>query len=115
MAEDATLTMHPQTLWILCVTDAIATVVLVREFSKLDGRTMMVDERVESVVFSLLEHYSFEDVLDTLRTYSETQARLANLLQQFDASEEWQIQVSALDMACAALQARDALVSVDSE
>ncbi|MEL7082995.1 MAG: hypothetical protein AAF268_10325 [Cyanobacteria bacterium P01_A01_bin.3] len=75
----------------------------------------MVDERMEAVVFSLLERYSFEDILDTLRTYSKTQARLANLLQQFDAGEEWQIQVTALNMACAALQEQDALVSVESD
>ena len=75
----------------------------------------MVDERMEATVFSLLESHSFEEVLDTLRTYAETQARLANLLKQSDAGREWQMQLSALKMACAVLHEQDALVGVEAE
>ena len=75
----------------------------------------MVDKDMEAAVFSLLELHSFEEILDTLRAYTETQARLANLLQQLEAGQEWQTQLRALNMACAVLQGQDELVSVEIE
>ena len=75
----------------------------------------MVDERVEAVIFSLLEHHSFEDILNTLCTYAETQAHLASLLQEYAAGKDWQTQLDALNMAVAVLQGQDELVTVDSE
>ena len=73
----------------------------------------MVDEHIEAGVFSLLESYSFEEILDTLRAYAETQARLAELLKQSDAGREWDMQVSALKLACDLLNEQDALVGVE--
>lgn len=75
----------------------------------------MVDERMEAAVFSLLEHHSFEEILETLQTYTETQARLAHLLQESAAGQDWLIQLGALNMAFAVLKGQDVLVTVESE
>ena len=75
----------------------------------------MVDERIEDAVFALLECHSFEEILSSLHGYAETQSRLATLLHQSIAGQDWQVQATALKMARSCLCERDALAVVEGE
>lgn len=63
----------------------------------------MVDETLETTLFPLLETHSLEDILFAFYRYADTQARLAQFLQQGDAASNWRQQAAAIDLACEAL------------
>ncbi|WP_017323956.1 hypothetical protein [Synechococcus sp. PCC 7336] len=74
----------------------------------------MLDERVETTVFQLLEQHSFEEILHALYGYAKTQAQLARMLQQAEASASWERQVFALNLAQAVLR-EGTLLAVEGE
>ncbi|MEM6445269.1 MAG: hypothetical protein AAFY57_01260 [Cyanobacteria bacterium J06642_2] len=63
----------------------------------------MVDETLESALFPLLEEHGLEDILFAFYRYADTQARLAEFLQQAEAADSWRHQAIAIDLACEAL------------
>lgn len=63
----------------------------------------MADDTLETALFPLLEEHSLEDILFAFYRYADTQARLANFLQQVDAADNWRQQAMAIDLACEAL------------
>ena len=67
----------------------------------------MVDERVEATLFPLLEEHSFDEVLQALRSYVDTQVQLAQMLRQDAAFSDWQHQAAALEMANAVIQGKE--------
>ncbi|MGK7906257.1 MAG: hypothetical protein AB4040_03395 [Synechococcus sp.] len=75
----------------------------------------MIEERVEAVVYSLLENHGFEEILSTLHCYAITQSNLAGLLEQSNACQQWRIQARALQMAQDVLSEQRVLAVAEGE
>ena len=64
---------------------------------------MSDNPNLESSLFELLEEHNLEEILFALYRYADTQARLAKVIQERTAHDDWEQKACAVDVACEVL------------